>query len=190
MSRLTHTALIPISALLLALGLSPVAQAMDFSDMFNPNRFNPSRWMGGSDNDEEQPRGQYEQPYYPGGAYGPAPGYAPYGTQPPVSGYGAPAYGPGYVAPGYGTPGYGAPGTAPGYGYGQSLPTPPPAYGQGFSTVPTPQTMDDKDRRIEELQRRLDELESRQAPARDTRMPTSINPDWRSAPSFRPMEQQ
>lgn len=189
MVRARHQVLITAPALLITLGLSPVAQAMNFGDMFNPNRFNPSQWMGGNDKDEEPRQGQFEQPYYPGDAYGPGPSYGPYGTQAP-----APGYGPGYGAPGYGAPGYGAPGAAPGYGYGQTMPAaPPPGYGQGYGAPPAPPTMDDKDRRIEELQRRLDELERRQPPvppARDTSMAPTGNPDWRTAPSFRPMEQQ
>jgi hypothetical protein len=72
------------------------------------NMMNPSKWMGGGDND----RDRYDD-YYGG------PGY----------GYGGPGYG--YGGPGYGYGGYGgAPGYgyggAPGYGYGGT-----PGYGYG-----------------------------------------------------------
>ena len=74
------------------------AQEMDFGNMMNP-----SKWMGGGNNDR----------YYGGGpGYG-GPGY----------GYGGPGYG---VGPGYG---YGGPvgyGPGPGYGYGG-----PGGYGPG-----------------------------------------------------------
>ncbi len=146
-----------VSALLLA----PAVQAVGFGDMFNPGR-----WFGGDNEDY----------YYDEGPYGP---YGPYGA--PYGGYGAPGYGAPYGAPGYGAPGYGyppAPGYAPGYAApaAPSTPSAPAAAGDGA-----------KEREIEALKRRIEQLESRQsapAPA-----PGGAGDAWPSAPAFRPMDQ-
>jgi hypothetical protein len=86
------------------------------------NMMNPSKWMGGNNDND-----RYDDYYYdePGYGYGGPPGY----------GYGGPGYGYG-GAPGYGyggDPGYGYGGDsgygyggAPGYGYGGD-----PGYGYG-----------------------------------------------------------
>lgn len=132
--------------------------------------FNPGRWFGGNDYYDEGPG-----PYAPG-PYG-APGYAPYG------GYG--------YAP-YGGQGYAPPGTA----YGS------PAYTAPALTQPsesTPQTSSSaKDREIDALKQRIEQLESRNAP------PSRPQPSqgqgsgqgsgqgagegWPSAPAFRPVD--
>ena len=118
---------------------APTVHAIGFGDMFNPGR-----WFGGGDDDYYYDEGPWG-PYGPG-PYGGAPGYAPYG------GYGG--YAP-YGAPGYGAPGYGAP--VPGYGA--------PAYSAPAQTVPTqspPSRSDDaKDKEIEALKRRIEQLEAR-----------------------------
>jgi len=94
MEKLTKS----FSVLALGLGsliLATNVQAFDFGDMMNP-----SKWMGGRNND------RYSD-------YGPGPGYG-YGG--PGYGYGGPGYGYGGPGYGYGGPGYGYGG--PGYGYG------------------------------------------------------------------------
>jgi hypothetical protein len=144
--------------------LSPLAQAMNFGDMFNPGR-----WFGGNDDDyyyDEGPYGPYGAPY----GYG-APGYAPYGA--PGYGYG-PA--PGYAAPGYAAPGY----AAPTYAAPAAAPAVPAAGADGA-----------KDREIEALKQRIEQLESRQgapAPAAAP-APMGSNDGWPSAPAFRPVDQ-
>ena len=110
MKKLTQS----FSAVALGLGsllLVTGAQAMDFGNMMNP-----SKWMGGGNNDR----------YYGGGpGYGgPGYGYGGPGAYGPGYGYGGPgAYGAG---PGYGYGGPGAYGAGPGYGGG-----PGPGYGYG-----------------------------------------------------------
>jgi hypothetical protein len=83
------------------------ALAVNFGDMMNP-----SKWMGGSkdrDNDDRRWDG-------PGYGYG-GPGW----------GYGGPGYGYGGPGWGYGGPGYGYGGPGYGYGYGYGG----PGYGYG-----------------------------------------------------------
>jgi hypothetical protein len=149
-------------AALLAIS-APAAQAVGFGDMFNPGR-----WFGGD-----------EDNYYndgPWGAYGPgpygAPGYAPYG------GYG---YGP-YGAPGYPAPAPGNPYGTPGYAAPAASPTGESASGESDSA---------KDREIEALKQRIEQLESRNAPPSRPQPPPGQVPDegWPSAPTFRPMDQ-
>jgi hypothetical protein len=123
--------------------------------------FNPGRWFGGNDDDY----------YYDQGPYGPY-GAGPYG-------YGVPGYGP-YGAPGYAP--YGAP-VAPVYG----------APGYAAPAAPAPAAVDGdraKDREIEALKRRIDQLESRQsAPAPLPGQSQGGGDSWPSAPAFRPMDQ-
>ena len=77
------------------------------------NVMNPSKWMGGKNDDD-----YYDD--YPGGpGYGPPPGYYGGPGYGGPGGYGPPGYGGpgGYGAPGYGAPGMGAPADGP-QGYG------------------------------------------------------------------------
>jgi len=174
-----------------ALIQAPVALAF-FGDMMNPGK-----WMGGNnDNDDYYDDDRYGSgPYgHPGAFGGPYGGYGgPYG------GYGGP-YG-GYGAP-YG--GYGAPyGAAPGWlPPASSVPSPvaaPPAAAPASSKPAAP---DAKATEIDALKRRIEELESRQAPVPVYAPPpsgerggaTSPPPgagSWGSQappPSFRPMD--
>ena len=78
------------------------------------NMMNPSKWMGGGNNDRDRYDDYYDGPGYGygGPGYGgPGYGYGGYGG-PGYGGYGGPGYG------GYGGPGYGGYGGGPGYGYG------------------------------------------------------------------------
>lgn len=154
---------------------TPAAQAVGFGDMFNPGR-----WFGGDDEDYYYNDGR-RGPYGPG-PYG-APGFAPYGGY----GYG-PQGAPGYPAPGsaYGTPGYAAPGASP-----------------TSESAPSDSESDrTKDREIEALKRRIEQLESRNAPPSRPQGPQGQAPQrqgqgqgqgpsegWPSAPTFRPMDQ-
>ena len=161
---LATTALTIATTLMLA---APIAHAFNFGDMMNPGR-----WMGGNDD-------RYDDDYY-GGPWGPGYGYGgPYGGP-----YGAPGYG-GYGAPGYG--GYGVPG---GYGYGAPG-YGAPAYGvPAAPAAPTTGGSDAKDQEIEALKRRIDQLESRQAPALPANPPARGGAEgWPAAPAFRPMDQ-
>lgn len=122
------------------------------------NMMNPSKWMGGNNNDRDydRPPPGYGGYSGPGGApygYGQAPGYG-YGSQ-PAYGYGNPPAGQPY----YGTPpaggqapyGYGGqPGMAPEY----AQPVPPPAM--------QPQGESADKQRIRELEERIRQLESQQ----------------------------
>lgn len=168
---LATTALTIAATLLLA---APIANAFNFGDMMNPGR-----WMGGNKDR------YYDDDYY-GGPWGP--GYGGYGAP----GYGAPGYG-GYGAPGYGAPGYGGYG-APGYG-GYGVPGyggyGAPAYGvPAAPAAPTTGASDAKEQEIEALKRRIDQLESRQAPAMPANPPARGGADgWPAAPAFRPMDQ-
>lgn len=150
-------------------------QAFDFGNMMNP-----SKWMGGKDDDD-----RYYDDYGPGpgygypGTYGPgygapgygdpamygAPGYAEPGYGAPV--YGAPGYGtpggygsPGYSSPGYGTPGYGAPGYTADPGYGWS-------YGPEYNapaTAPAPKRDTGSAEEIKRLKERIRQLEQSTQP--------------------------
>ncbi|MEA3640515.1 MAG: hypothetical protein VBE63_11295 [Lamprobacter sp.] len=141
-------------------------QAVGFGDMFNPGR-----WFSGNSNDD-----YYEGPW---GPYGPgayaAPGYAPYG------GYGYAPYG----TPGYGVPG--APYAAPPYG-APTYSAPAPTQPKDATSNPSDSA---KDREIEALKQRIEQLESRNAPPSRPQPPRGQNPDegWPSAPAFRPMDQ-
>lgn len=132
------------------------------------NVMNPSKWMGGNNNNN---RDRYDDNYdrgYGGPGYG-GPGY----------GYGGPGYGPDTYyggAPGYG---YGAPayGGAPGYGYGVAPGgTGAPAYG-GAPAYAAPSANTEAAEQIERLQERVRMLEDaarrQQAPAS-----TTPNPTW------------
>ncbi|MCF7990865.1 MAG: hypothetical protein K9M02_10520 [Thiohalocapsa sp.] len=146
------------------LAAAPLAHAFNFGDMFSPGR-----WMGGDDDYDD---------YYYGAPYG---AYGPYGGAP----YGAPGYG-GYApygAPGYGAVPYGyAPPAAPGYAAPAAPAAPGPAAASGSD--------DAKDKEIEALKRRIDQLESRQgAGAPPPPPPSAGSGDWPSAPAFRPMDQ-
>jgi hypothetical protein len=91
----------------------PVAQAVNFGDMFNPGR-----WFGNNDDDwyDRYGRGPYGG-YGPYGGWGGPYGYAPYG-----GGWGAP-YGYGYGAP---------------YGYGYGAPYVQQAPAQSTTSTPAP----------------------------------------------------
>lgn len=154
-----HT--LPILALSTAaaiLAYAPVSQAFNFGNMMNPNR-----WFGGGDRYNDR----YDDPYWGGGPYGPA----PYG------GYGYPGvYGAPYGMP-YGVQGFGAP--PAGYGIAPApAPTPAPAQSN------QPQSSVDPGE-VEALKRRIEELESRQ----QQNQPQPRNPEWPAAPAFRPMNQ-
>ncbi|MEY6433654.1 hypothetical protein ABC977_14715 [Thioalkalicoccus limnaeus] len=170
---------------------------------------NPSDWFGGGRDYYDGP-GRYGYGGYPG--YGPG---GPYGA--PFGGYGVP-YGGGYGAPyggGYGAPyggGYGAPpyggayglppgggyGTTPFSGYGDSGPFGTPARGASDYDYGTPapaggtrygSSSDDREREIEALRRRIQELESgRGAPDYGPPPHQESSPDWPGTPSFRPMD--
>jgi hypothetical protein len=149
--------------LVVTMAAAPSLYAAGFGDMFNPGR-----WFGGNNDDDYY----YDGPY---GGYGPG----PYG----VPGYG---YGP-YAAPGYGY-GYGAlpygyaPGLTPGVAPGYSA----PAVAAPATIAPAAGSVDAKDQEIEELKRRIEQLET----ARRGPPPASSAPDgWPAAPAFRPMDQ-
>lgn len=179
-----------VLAALLAI-TAPNTQAVGFGDMFNPGR-----WFGGDSDDDN---------YYndvPWGPYGAGPyGAGPYGTGP----YGAPGYAPyggGYGYGPYGAPGYAVPGAtygAPGYG----APTADPATGSK-STPGDSEAANAKDREIEALKRRIEQLESRSATPPSRPQPPQGQPlgqpqgqtqgqapgeGWPAAPTFRPMDQ-
>ena len=163
---------VPLTAgLLTLLALAPAAQATSFGDMFNPGR-----WFGGGHNNDDY----YDEGPW-GGPYGGGPWGGPYGG--PYGGYGAPGYGYGYGAPGYGYP--------PAAGYGV------PGYGAPAAPAvqAAPATSDSaKDRELETLRRRIEQLESRQsAPGAPAAPATQGAPggaeSWPSAPAFRPMDQ-
>lgn len=162
--------------------------AFNFGDMMNPGK-----WVGGNrDRDDHYDDGDYGPNGY-GVPYGPYGGY-PYG------GYGGYPYG-----------GYG------GYPYGGYAPwgawAPPPAAAPSQVTTPAPAAtpapvQDSKTKEIESLKRRIEELESRQAPppayppvppappALERGGPASSPPSGLSnrgpqdsfSPSFRPMD--
>lgn len=152
----------------------PAAHAVGFGDMFNPGR-----WFGGDDDYYDGPWGPYGY-----GPYGGAPGYgpyAPYGGYGGYGAYGAPAYG--APTPGYGAPGYGAPSPDP-YGYGTSGQS---AGGQAASG----QGDDAKDREIEALKRRIEQLEARgggPSQPQSGRRASGGGGGWPSAPAFRPLD--
>jgi len=130
---------------------------------------NPGRWFGGN-----RDRGDYYYREY--GPYGP--GYVP----PYAPGYGYPPYSvPGYVPPGYGAP-----------------PVAAPALQQSAPAMPAVTVQDAKDREIEELKRRLEQLEAaqRRPPSAPGMMPGAFQggspsgePWPGSVPQFRPLEQ-
>ncbi|MFW5724337.1 MAG: hypothetical protein ACOCWF_07230 [Halochromatium sp.] len=157
---------------------APAVQATGFGDMFNPGR-----WFGGDDNDRYYDEGPWG-PYGPG-AYG-VPGYGPYGGY-GYGPYGAPGYG--HQAPAYGAPGYGAPPsqTAP------AQPTPGAGSGSGSGSG-SDSGENAKDREIEALKRRIEQLESRNAPQGRPQPPEGRRggdneEGWPPAPAFRPMDQ-
>ncbi|NEX18594.1 MAG: hypothetical protein C1943_18860 [Halochromatium sp.] len=160
LSTVAHPVSKTIALTALMIMASPAVQAIGFGDMFNPGR-----WFGGNDDDYYYNDGPWG-PYGPG-PYG-APGYAPYG------GYGYAPYGaPGYPAPGatYGAPGYSDPATA-------------------LSSEPASSTSESaKDREIEALKRRIEQLESRSAPPSRSQPSQGPGEGWPSAPAFRPMDQ-
>lgn len=156
-----------------SLTYTPVAEAFGFGDMMNP-----SRWMGGRNND------RYDEDYYDGG-YG-GPGWGGPGFGGPGYGYGGPGYG-GYGAPGYG---YGA----PGYGYGAPAVAAPALAAPAAAPAPAPAAAPAKSSsrsssasEIEALKRRIDELEASQRPSPSSSTQTPAASDWPSAPAFRPM---
>ncbi|HYN79210.1 MAG TPA: hypothetical protein VES73_15615 [Lamprocystis sp. (in: g-proteobacteria)] len=153
---------------------TPVAQALNFGNMWNP-----SRWMGG---------GNHYNDYYDDGLYG-SPWGAGYGS-PWGGGYGDPygGYG-GYGGGPWGVP-YGAPGYGGGYpvvGYGASAAPAPSAASTPAQAAPAPNSAGSK-AEIDALKRRIEELESAQRPApASARAPSPPLPDQQSAPTFRPM---
>ncbi|ESQ14727.1 MAG: hypothetical protein N838_27075 [Thiohalocapsa sp. PB-PSB1] len=147
---------------LAALLAAPSVQALGFGDMFNPGR-----WFGGDNYNDDY---YYDAPYggpYLGGPYG-APGYG---------GYGVPGYGYGGIPYGYGGYGGYAPGAVPGYTA--------PAMTAPAVSAPAAGSNDAKDQEIEALKRRIDQLESRQ----NTSRPAPGGDTWPAAPAFRPMDQ-
>ena len=145
---------------------SPLVRAFDFGNMMNP-----SKWMG-SDRD----RYDYDDGPYRGGPWG-GPYRGPWGG--PWGGYGPGPYGGGP----YGAPGY--PGTLP---PASAAPTAP------ARRAPSPPAASSSE--IDELKRRIEELESQQQPAspppsdwESAPAPAPAPPpdDWSSAPAFRPM---
>jgi hypothetical protein len=123
---------------------SPVNQAFDFGDMMNPGK-----WMGGGrDRYDDDYGGPYGGPWS-GGPYGGGPWGGPYGGG-PGGGYGPSPYGGTYGPPGY----YGArayPGVAP---------SAPVAPATKESSAPARSSSE-----IDELKRRIEELESQQRPS-------------------------
>ncbi|MBK1655084.1 hypothetical protein [Allochromatium vinosum] len=144
------------------LALSTVAAILVYtpvSQAFNFGNMMNPNRWFGGDRDRYDDR--YDDPYW-GGPYAPGP-YGGYGY-PGV--YGAP-YGLPYGVPGFGVPPAGH-GTVPAQ-------TPVPA----LSTQPKVDPSE-----VEALKRRIEELESRQqGPAQPP------NPEWPTAPAFRPMNQ-
>jgi hypothetical protein len=147
------------------------AQAIGFGDMFNPGR-----WFGGDDDYyDDGPWGPYGYGPYGAPGYGP---YTPYGGYGGYGPYGAPAYG--APAPGYGAPGYGAPGYDP-YGSASS--------GQGSGGQSTSSQSDAaKDREIEALKRRIEQLEARGSAPSQRQPEQDAGGGWPSAPAFRPLD--
>lgn len=140
---MSHIAIKTLSALSLATLVAAgtwtaPAQAFNFGNMWNPNR-----WMGG---------GNRYNDYYDDG---------PWGGSPWGGGYGAPwgGYGGGPWAAPYGAPGYGA----PGYGYGApGYPLTPAA------TAPADPPRQDNSANQDEvaaLKRRIRELEAARQPS-------------------------
>jgi hypothetical protein len=146
-----------LGGILLTVGLlgAGTGHAFNFGNMMNP-----SKWMGGNDD--------YDDNYY-----GPGYGYRGYGP-----GYGGGPYG---APPGYG---YGAPGYAPGYGYGGV-----PAYGgapayQAAPSVPAAAPDSGSDQEIERLKERIRVLENSTNQA-----PPAQAPSWDSHPAYRPVDE-
>ena len=142
-----------------------LAQAFDFG-----NRMKPNNWRGGSGRD----RYDYEDGPYGGGPWGGpyrGPWGGPFGS--PWGGYGPGPYGGGP----YGAPGYaGAPPSA------SAAPVAPAA------RAPSPPAASSSE--IDELKRRIEELESQQQPTSPPPSDWESAPpsdDWSSAPAFRPM---
>jgi hypothetical protein len=142
------------------------------------NMMNPSKWMGGKNdrNDDYYDDRGYG---YPGG--GPGYGYGgPYGGAPGY-GYGAPGYGsPGYGSPGYGAPGYGAPGYgSPGYGAGAA-----PAYPAAPAAA-----NDATAEEIERLKDRIRVLENTASQPAASPPPATAAPSWDRQPAYRPADE-
>ncbi|MGD8312485.1 MAG: hypothetical protein PVJ66_07795 [Gammaproteobacteria bacterium] len=108
------------------------------------NMMNPSKWMGGGDDDRDRYDDYYGGPGYgyPGGGYG-------YGGP----GYGYPGGGYGYGGPGYGYPGGGYGYGGPGYGY------PGGGYGYGGAPAYGAQGAGGNEAEIQRLKERLRQLE-------------------------------
>jgi hypothetical protein len=162
--RTIRPALAALGTAAVLVAVAPVAQAFNFGDMMNPGR-----WFGGGDDD-------YYDDYYDG-PYGPGYGYGPYG-----GGYGAP-YG---LGP-YGRGPYGGYGAGP-YGPGYGSPMVPPSYAAPAASAPAAAPSSggsDKDREIEALKRRIEQLESGQ----QSQPAGGSAEGWPSAPAFRPMDQ-
>ena len=171
---MTHAAVKTLSALSLAALVAagtwtPPAEAFNFGNMMNPNR-----WMNGGGRDRYYDDG-------PWGGWGPGSWGGPYG-----GGYG-PGWGSPYggYGPGWGGP-YGAPyGGVPGYGWGA------PGYGVAPAPAAPPAAGTASDRgEVEALKRRVKELEAtqRQPPAAPPM--TAPAGDWPAAPVFRPVDKQ
>jgi len=185
------TALAAVSITGLSLAYSPIGRAFGFGDMMNPGK-----WMGGGSDRYDD---YYDGPY--GGSWGGPYGGGPWGS--PWGGYGSGPYGGGsYGYPGpYGLPGYRS--VAPQVG---GMPA--------TKTTPAPAASSSE---INELKRRIEELESQQQPASlppsswgsasppgnwgtapsssasdsvatpNDQGAVSSPSDWGSAPAFRPM---
>ncbi len=125
-----------------------VAQAFGFGNMMNP-----SRWMGGDRDRDDDYYGAAPYGYgYPGGYA--APGYAPPGYVQP--GYAAPGYGYGYGAPVYPAPVIAAP--APAAVPAPVVAAPAPAAKAAAAKPPPVLTADEAE--IARLQKRIRELEA------------------------------
>ena len=166
MSPITMKTLSALSlATLVAAGTwTAPAQAFNFGNMWNPNR-----WMGGGN--------RYNDYYYDDGPWGGNPWGGGYGA--PWGGYGGGPWGAPYGAPGYGAPGYGY--GAPGY------PLAPAATAPTGAPAPLPSqgTAPDADE-VSALKRRIRELEAAQQPSGRS-VPAQ---DWPAAPVYRPMDKQ
>jgi hypothetical protein len=154
---------------------SPIANAFDFGNMMNP-----SKWLGGGrDHYDDYYDGPYGGPWdgpYRGGPFDGGPWGGPWGWNGP---------GP------YGGGPYGSPGAYPGVpAYGgapQRVPAAPAA------KAPSPPQASTSSNEIDELKRRIEELESQQKAVMqpsgewDSAPSSPSSHDWEAAPAFRPM---
>ena len=177
-TKATKIPLALTAASLLSLGAvyAPPSAATGFGDMFSPGK-----WFGGNRGgdryyDDDYYGGRYGGPGWGGPGWGGPYGGGPYGGGPyggwPGGGWGG--YPGGYYG-GYGAPAYQAPPAA------APAPAAPSTAGTPASKPPA------SSKRIEELERRIQELESQKGLSQQPTQAPPASSDWPSAPAFRPM---